>query len=142
MWYRSVFIQYSYYCDLFCSSPASRLCGRHFHRWVRYIHTTKISVWCMSSVLMHITYFSVYTIFISEHYRNVVSYSSTPSQQVSAIFWNVTITVWLKSQVHRVNYYLSLMHEIITSQNTETHYTVNILSYRVCVSEPQVISRY
>ena len=77
----------------------------------------------MSSILIHMTYFSVYTICISEYYRAIVSYSPKPSQQVSAIFWNITITVWLKSQVHCVNYYFPLMHEIITPQNTETHYT-------------------
>ena len=80
----------------------------------------------MSSILIQMTYFSVYTICISEHYRAIVSYIPTPIQQVSAIFWNITITVWLKSQVHRVNSFSSLMHEMIKSQNTETYYTVII----------------
>ena len=142
VWYRSVFNQYSYYCDLFCSGPASRLPHRHIHVWVRYFDTTKITVWCMSSILIHVTYFSVYTIWISEHYRAIVSYSPTPGQQVSAILWNITITVWLQSQVHRVTYYFVLMHDIFTSQNTGTHYTVIILSYRARSSEPQVVSRY
>ena len=142
VWDRSVFTQYSYYRDFFCSGPASRLHYQHRHGWVRYIDTTEITVWCMSLILIHMTYFSVYTIFNSEHYRKIVSYIPTPSQRVSAIFWNITITLWLKSQVRRVHYYFYLMHEIITSQNTEIHYTVIILSYRARPSEPQVVSRY
>ena len=46
------------------------------------------------------------------------------------ILWNITITVLLKSQVHCVTYYFVLMHEIFTSQNTETHYTVIIFLYQ------------
>ena len=45
---------YSYYRDFFCLGPASRLCERHCHGWVRYIDTTKITVWCMSSLLLSI----------------------------------------------------------------------------------------
>ena len=86
--------QYSYYRDFFCLGPASRLRDRHRHVWVRYIDTTKITVWCMSSILIHTTYFSVYTIWSSELYRAIVSYITTPGQQVSAILWNITITVW------------------------------------------------
>ena len=142
VWYHSVFTQYSYYRDFFCLGSTSRLRDRHHHGWVRYIDTTKITVWCMSSILIHITYFFVYTICISEHYRAIVSYSPTPSQKVSEIFWNMTLTVWLKSQLHCVNYYFVLMHEIFTSQNTETHYTVIILSYQARVSEPQVVSMH
>ena len=48
VWYRSVFNQYSYYCDLFCLGTELRLCRRHCHVWVRYLYTTKIMVWCMS----------------------------------------------------------------------------------------------
>ena len=54
LWDRSVLTQYSYYRDLFCSGPASRL-----------------------------------------RYCVIVGYSPTPSQQVSAILWNDTTTVWL-----------------------------------------------
>ena len=141
VWDCSFFTQYSYYRDLFCLGTELRLRDRHSHAWVRYIDTTKTTVWCVSSILIHMTY-SVYTICISEHYRKIVSFSPTPSQQVSDIFWNMTITVWLQSQVHRVNHYFYLMHEIITSKNTETHYTVIILSFRARISEPQVVSRY
>ena len=83
----------------------------------------------MSLILIHMNYFSVSTIFISEHYRVIVGYSPTPGQQLSAISLNITINVWLKSQVHRVNYYFALMHDIFTLQITETHYTVIILLY-------------
>ena len=106
------------------------------------IDTTKITVRYMSSILIHRTYFSVYTIWISEHYRAIVCYSTTPSQQVSTIWWNITITVWLQSQVNRVAYYFVLMHESFTSQNTEKNHTVIISPYRVCGSKPQVVSRY
>ena len=54
MWYCSVFTQYSYYSELFCSGTASRLCNCHYHGWVRYIDTTIIMVWCMPSLLLSI----------------------------------------------------------------------------------------
>ena len=88
MWNCSVFTQYSYYRDFFCSGAALRLrdCA-------------------------------------------IVGYSSTPGEQVSAILLDITITLWLKSQVCRVTYYFVLMHDIFTSQNAETNYTVIMLSY-------------
>ena len=49
-----VFIQCSYYRDLFCSWPASRLRNRHRRVWVRCIHTMKFTVACMSSLLLSI----------------------------------------------------------------------------------------
>ena len=54
VWYRLVFIQYSYYRDFVCSWPESRLLYRHRHVWVCYIHTTKITVACMSLLLLSI----------------------------------------------------------------------------------------
>ena len=54
MWYRLVFIQYSYYCDLFCSGTAWPLSNFHRHVWVRYMDTTKITVGCMSSLILSI----------------------------------------------------------------------------------------
>ena len=142
VWYWSVCTQYTYYRDFFCLGPASRLC--HFHRlvWVQYFHTTIITIWCMSSILIHITYVRVYTICISENYRAIVSYSPTPGQQISVILWNITITVWLQSQVHRLTYYFVLIHNIFTSQNTGTHYIVIISSYRAHSSEQHVVSGY
>ena len=44
VWDLSVFNQYIYYCDLFCSGPSLLLRDRHPHRWVRYIDTTLITV--------------------------------------------------------------------------------------------------
>ena len=41
-WFCSVFFLYSYYCELFCSEAAWRLCDCHCQGWVRYINTTKI----------------------------------------------------------------------------------------------------
>ena len=99
MWYRSVFTQYSYYSDFFCLVPSLRLFDRHCHVWVQYIDTKKITVWCMSSILIHMTYFPVCTIWISELYRAIVSYSTTPGQQVSTILWNITINVWCLCEI-------------------------------------------
>ena len=126
VWDCSFFNQYSYYRDFFCSWPASRLHDRNCHMWVRYIDTTIFTFWRISSILIHMTYFSVYTICISENYKAIASYSPKPIQQVSAILWNITITNWLQSQVHCVTYYFVLTHEIFTSQNKGTHYTVII----------------
>ena len=44
VWENSVFTWYSYYCDLFCLGPASRLCDCHLHRWGSYIDNTKITI--------------------------------------------------------------------------------------------------
>ena len=44
MWYCSVFTPYIYYCDFFCLGPASHLRDCHYHVWLRYIDTTKITV--------------------------------------------------------------------------------------------------
>ena len=54
VWDCLVFIQYIYYRELFCSGPASGLCNRHCHMWVCYIDTTKITVVCMSLLLLSI----------------------------------------------------------------------------------------
>ena len=54
VWYISVFTQYSYYRDFFCLWPASRLHNQHCHVWVRYIHTTNITVACMSWLILSI----------------------------------------------------------------------------------------
>ena len=135
------FTPYIYYRDFFCSGTEPRLCDYHNHVLVSYFHSMNIVVWCMSLILIHMTYFSVYTICISEHYREIFSYSPAKGQQVSAVFWNITITFWLQSQVHCVTCYFVLMHVIFTSQNTGTHYTVIITSYQAGISEPQVLSR-
>ena len=99
VWDRSVFTQYRYYHDFLCSGPELCLCDCYRHVWVRYIDTTRITVWCMSSILIHMTYFSVHTICISKHYRAIVSYSPTSGQQVSTILWNITITVWCLCEI-------------------------------------------
>ena len=60
VWYSLVFIKYSYYCDLVCSWPSLCLRNRHCHVWVRYIHTTKIMVVCMSLLLLSIDIRRIY----------------------------------------------------------------------------------
>ena len=54
VWDSSAFIQYSYYRDFFCLGSASRLRNHHQHVWVRYIDNNKITVACMSSLLLYI----------------------------------------------------------------------------------------
>ena len=54
VWYCFVCVKYGYYRDLIYSWPASRLCYRHRHVWVRSIHTKKITVAWMSSLLFSI----------------------------------------------------------------------------------------
>ena len=54
MWYIFVFTQYSYYRDFFLRGGALFLRDCHCCGWVRYIDTTKITVWCMSSLLFSI----------------------------------------------------------------------------------------
>ena len=54
MWYHTVFTQYIYYRDFFFSDSALRLCNCQCHGWVRYINTTKIMVWCVSSLIFSI----------------------------------------------------------------------------------------
>ena len=54
VWYCLVFIQYSYYCDFVCLWLALCLCFKHRHVWVRFIHTKKITVACMSLLLLSI----------------------------------------------------------------------------------------
>ena len=97
VWIFSVFTQYSYYRDLFCLGPSSRLCDRHSHMQVRYIDITNITVWCMSLILIRMNCFYFYTICISEHYNLIVGYSPTPFLQVGVILWNITITVGFHS---------------------------------------------
>ena len=75
-----------------------------------------ITVWWMSLILIHMTYFSFYTIWILEHYRAIVGYIPTPGQQVDAILRNITITVKFQSQVHHVTYYFVFMIDFFASQ--------------------------
>ena len=87
-------------------------------------------VWDRSVLTEYSYYREFYCLWPVSHLRDydIVGYNPPPGQQVSEILWNITTTVWLKSQVHHVTYYLVLMHDIFTPQNTETHYTVIILS--------------
>ena len=54
MWDCSVFTQYSYYRELFCLGPELHLRKCYRHRWERFIDTMKITVWCMSSLILSI----------------------------------------------------------------------------------------
>ena len=75
-----------------------------------------ITIWFMSSILIHMTYFCFYTICISEHYRAIFGYIPTPDQQISSILCNITITVGFQSQIDCVTYYFVFMLENVTSQ--------------------------
>ena len=52
-----------------------------------YIEIETITVWYISSIFIHINYFSFCEICNSERYRVIVGYSPTSDQQVSAILW-------------------------------------------------------
>ena len=54
VWYRSVFTQYSYYNDFFSLGTALDPRYHHCRGWLKYIDTTKITVWCMSLLLLSI----------------------------------------------------------------------------------------
>ena len=52
VWYSSFFTPYSYYHEIFCLGPALCLHNCHFHVWVRFNDNTKITVACMSLLLL------------------------------------------------------------------------------------------
>ena len=62
------FKQYRYYCYLFHLGTAKRLWHRHNHVWVICFGTMNIMVSCMSSILIHMSYFYFY-IILSFHLR-------------------------------------------------------------------------
>ena len=83
VWFRSVFTQYSYYCDFFYSGPASRICDSHWHRWVRYIGTTNITAWCTPSLLLSIDlqlfcYFIMFCFKLSQNLSFLTNNESVP----------------------------------------------------------------
>ena len=81
------------------------------------------------------TNFYFYTICNSEHTMVVVGYSPTSSQQVDAIFWNITITVLYYIFIVLL-IILFLCLKLLHQKNTETHYPVIILLYWARASEP------
>ena len=56
------FNQYSYYWHWFSLWPFFRLWHWHSHTWVRCFETRIIMVLCMSSILIHMSYFIFYII--------------------------------------------------------------------------------
>ena len=56
------FNKYSYYYYLFLLGPAYRLWHRFCHMWVRCFETTNTTVYCMSALLINMSYCSLYTI--------------------------------------------------------------------------------
>ena len=86
LWYQSFLNQYIYYCDLFCLEPASRICHLHRHVWVRYFDTTKFIVCCMSSILIHMSYFYFYNILSYRARSSKPQVVSRYSSIVSAFF--------------------------------------------------------
>ena len=104
----SVSNQYSYYCDFFCLGTALRLCDCHRHVWVRYIYTTKITVWCMSSLLLYIDiqwfcYFIMFYFRLSQNisfltniesvhlfYFRTQHFLQQTKQSTNLIFWSLT----------------------------------------------------
>ena len=58
------FNQYSYYCYWFSLGSVFSLWHCHCHVWVRYFETKIIMVLCMSSILIHMSYFTFYIILL------------------------------------------------------------------------------
>ena len=99
--------------------------------FVIVLQSVKRFVWDHSVLTQYSYYRDFYCSWPASrlHDRGIVGYIPQLYQQVSTILWNITITVWLKWQVHHVTHYFVLMHQTFTPQNTETHYTVIVLSY-------------
>ena len=89
------------------------------------LNFVKSFVWYCSFLTQYSYYRDLYCSWPSSHLFDcaIVGYSLSPVKQLSEIFWSITITVWLKSQFHRVTFFF-LMHDIFTPQNIETHNTV------------------
>ena len=68
VWDCLVFTEYSYYCEFFFLRPVLRLCNCHCHGWVSYIDTTKITVCCMSPLILSIDLWWLYY-FIMIHFK-------------------------------------------------------------------------
>ena len=62
------FNQYSYYYYLFSLGPEYRLWHCYCHMGVRCLETTNTTVYCMSELLIHMSYFS-FIIILSFHSR-------------------------------------------------------------------------
>ena len=89
VWDHSVFTQYSYYCDFFCSGPAPRLRDCHSHKWVRYIDTTKIINWCISLLILSIDLQWLYYFIMSQFKLSQNFFSSQVSNLfICGIFWH------------------------------------------------------
>ena len=108
VWNRSVFNQYSYYRGFFCLGPALNLRDLHNHVWERYIDTTIITVWCMSSILIHITSLifgiaNIYYLWVifqngktEYNYFKVISIIAKPFFLIEK--WNLKYHLFLNSQ--------------------------------------------
>ena len=70
--------------------------------WV--LHFVKRFVLYRSVLTQYSYYREFYYLWPASHLRDraIVGYIPTLGQQVCAILWNITITVWLKAQVHHV----------------------------------------
>ena len=97
VWDLLVFTQYSYFCDFFCLGPKLRLRYFHCHGWVRYILTTKITVfrfvWDCSVFTQSIHYCDFFCLGIrlclcNHHCHGWVHYT-----------YNTNIMVWCMSSL-------------------------------------------
>ena len=97
------------------------------------LHFVKRFLWDCSVWTQYSYYRDFYYLWPESHLRDcaIVGYSPPPGQHVSTIFWNITITVWLKSQAHHIAYYFVLMHEIL-HQKTQKHITKSLFCHTKC----------
>ena len=100
VWYLMVFNQYSYYCGFFCLGPELRLCHRHFHMWVRCFETTKIVVLCMSSILIHMSYFS-FNIIPSYHVLSSEPRAVSSYLPIVSSFWRVSSYIQVNNTTYQ-----------------------------------------
>ena len=99
------------------------------------LHFVKRFEWNRSVLTQYSYYHDFFSLWPASRLCDhaIFGYSPLPGQRVSTILWNITTTVWIKSQVHHVSYYFVLIHDIFTPKNTETHYKVSTFCTRRAV---------
>ena len=148
MWYCLVFNKYSYYCDFVRLWPALRLIYRHHHVWVRYVHTVKITVACMSSLLLSIDlrqicylimfYFKLTNVAIEKfckakwcngEIKNGTSHLFSHKYWIClfVLFLNTTFSLIIKDKQNLIRY-CNASSFVVVFRNGKTEKYVNILS--------------
>ena len=87
-----------------------------------FLHFVKMIVWDCSVLTQYSYYRHFYCLWPASRLHDcaIVGYNPTPDQQVSVILWNINITVWLKSQVYHVTYFLINVWRFYTTKYKNT----------------------